>query len=159
MTTPTVTVPVEPTEEMLRSGYDAFHNAAAFSFAGRIPSIWSAMLYAAPEVKGPGGYLVKDFADGWYWTPNASGDHASGASVWSVAEGRYETDSPVPAPREYSPEEVGREEAIEAFERTVGCLRNRSVNMAKDIGLVRAYLRARGEQSPNHSDQKEVGNG
>lgn len=51
----------------------------------------------APEggaVKGPGGYLVKDFADGWYWTPNAALDHASGAPVWSVADGRYETDPP-----------------------------------------------------------------
>ncbi len=44
---------------------------------------------------GPGGYLVKDFADGWYWTPNAALDHASGALVWSVADGRYETDPPV----------------------------------------------------------------
>ena len=62
------------------------------------------------EVKGPGGYLVKDFADGWYWTPNAALDHASGASVWSVADGRYETDPPAPATREEAPAEAGGDE-------------------------------------------------
>ena len=48
----------------------------------------------------PGGYLVKDFAYGWYWTPNASLDHARGATIWSVAHNRYETDplSAAPAP-------------------------------------------------------------
>ena len=57
--------------------------------------------------KGPGGYLVKDFADGWYWTPNASLDHASGASVWSVSDRRYETDPPALATREEAPAEAG----------------------------------------------------
>lgn len=52
---------------------------------------------------GPGGYLVKDFADGWYWTPNAALDHASGAPVWSVADNRYETNPPALATREEAP--------------------------------------------------------
>lgn len=55
----------------------------------------------------PGGYLVKDFADGWYWTPNAALDHASGALVWSVADSRYETDPPALATREEAPAEAG----------------------------------------------------
>src|SRR5690606_7298057 len=68
----------------------------------------------APEgvAKGPGGYLVKDFADGWYWTPNAALDHASGAPVWSVADGRYETDPTALATREEAPAEAGEIEEI-----------------------------------------------
>ncbi len=69
----------------------------------------------APEggaVKGPGGYLVKDFADGWYWTPNAALDHASGAPVWSVADGRYETDLPALATREEAPAEAGEDDGL-----------------------------------------------
>lgn len=46
---------------------------------------------ALGETKGPGGYLVKDFADGWYWTPNAALEEISGAPVWSVEHSRYET--------------------------------------------------------------------
>lgn len=44
------------------------------------------------EGVGPGGYLVKDFADGWYWTPNAALECTDGALVWSVADSRYETE-------------------------------------------------------------------
>jgi len=42
----------------------------------------------------PGGYLVKDFADGWYWTPNAASAHEGGAAVWSIEDNRYETVPP-----------------------------------------------------------------
>lgn len=51
---------------------------------------------AAAGGSGPGGWLVKDFADGWYWTGNRlSADMAAngGASVFNVATGEYETEA------------------------------------------------------------------
>lgn len=43
--------------------------------------------------EGPHGYLVKDFADGWFWTPDASLACADGAAVWSLERARYETEA------------------------------------------------------------------
>jgi len=71
------------------------------------PEIFEAPAPEGGAVYGPGGYLVKDFADGWYWTPNAALDHARGAPVWSVANNRYETDPPALATREGAPAEAG----------------------------------------------------
>ncbi len=106
MTTPRVTVPVEQLEN--------WRNDLSLHGVGDIQTAveMDAMLSAAPApeggaVTGPGGYLVKDFAGGWYWTPNAALDHASGAPVWSVADGRYETDPPALAAREEAPAEAG----------------------------------------------------
>ncbi len=59
------TVPVEPTEEMLREGYRAFHDSTSTVFAGRIPDIWTAMLAAAPALSAspaPAGDLVERVA-------------------------------------------------------------------------------------------------
>ena len=56
----------------------------------------AAMLAASPQGKGPGGWLVKDFADGWYWTGDRlSADMAAngGACVFNVDTGTYETGS------------------------------------------------------------------
>jgi hypothetical protein len=46
----------------------------------------------------PGGWLVKDFADGWYWTGdrlNADMAANGGACVYSVESGEYETRHPL----------------------------------------------------------------
>lgn len=51
----------------------------------------------------PHGYLVKDFADGWFWTRDASLACADGAAVWSLQHGRYETEAKPPAPSPATP--------------------------------------------------------
>ena len=55
-----------------------------------------AMLAASPQGEGPAGWLVKDFADGWYWTGdrlNADMAANGGACVFNVDTGTYETGS------------------------------------------------------------------
>lgn len=64
----------------------------AREFAGRLGRVIEALRpQPSGETRGPGGYLVKDFADGWYWTPNAAIECATGSPVWSVQNARYET--------------------------------------------------------------------
>ena len=45
--------------------------------------------------ESPGGWLIKDFADGWFWTPTRIAAVAAlteGHTVWSVDRGCYEDD-------------------------------------------------------------------
>lgn len=75
---------------------------------------------ALPEgveaVAWPGGWLVKDFADGWYWTGdrlNADMAANGGACVYRIDSGEYETEplaTPLPTGR-------GLDEVREAVER------------------------------------------
>ena len=58
---------------------------------GETTAFWGNVVTDKDE-RGPGGYLVKDFADGWYWTPDATLEEISGAPVWSVEHSRFETD-------------------------------------------------------------------
>ncbi len=76
---PTVTVPVDPTEAMLVAGVNAWPDDDA---SAPVSKIYAAMIAAAPaapqaagvgevtQAENPGGYLIKDFADGWFWTPH-----------------------------------------------------------------------------------------
>lgn len=115
MTTPRVTVPVDLAERiksfLLQAREDRKNSGKtkqALEINTMLHGLVTAPVAPAPEggaVNVPGGYLVKDFADGWYWTPNADLDHASGAPVWSVADGRYETDPPALTPRHEAPAE------------------------------------------------------
>jgi len=115
----------------------------------------------APEggaVSGPGGYLVKDFADGWYWTPNAALDHASGAPVWSVADGRYETDPPALATREEAPAEAGVQETLRVLLDNLVIAQSLSKELRqRATDEARSYLSALRAQPPAREDAQPVG--
>lgn len=95
----TITPDVSSPDEFGRSIFGALTDCPAMSidkqadFVAR--ALWPAVEALRPqpsgETRGPGGYLVKDFADGWYWTPNAALECTDGALVWSVEHSRYET--------------------------------------------------------------------
>lgn len=102
------------TQAIVRADAEFGHELSAYRYRTISQAAFDALvpsLTAAPVREeggaGPGGYLVKDFADGWYWTPNAALDHAGGAPIWSIADSRYESEPPALATREEAPAEAG----------------------------------------------------